>query len=201
MKFDYREPMDKSELDALFRLRHTIYSEDDGLNSMVSASATHDINEFDATALHFGGFDGKFPIACIRITTGAETRFTPWVNSIMSDNNIKTIKRSNSFPFQQHYPNTEWASGFMESLKGCKIGEVGKLAIHKDYRKGGVVLNDLISSFVDYCKTTQKFNTGFGICTHALERYYRKFGFSIVEGSRPFVSNGLPEAVIMRFDN
>ncbi len=201
MTIEYREPKDENELDAILRLRYTVYSEDKELNTMVSASATHDVNEFDTNALHFAGFAGKNPVAYIRITTGHETLFSPWVQNIVSVNNIVVAKHPASFPFQQYYPNPDWALGFIKSLKGRKIGEVGKLAIHKNYRKGGGVLNDLVSSFVNYCKNDQKFNTGFGICTHELERYYRKFGFSIVEGSSAFISNGLPEAVIVRFDN
>jgi hypothetical protein len=78
---------------------------------------------------------------------------------------------------------------------------VGKLAIAKDYRQKGIVLGGLISSFVDYCKKEQKFNTGFGSCSIQLERYYRKFGFMRAHGTVPFIHEGLPEAVIVRFDS
>jgi len=200
MNLHYREPMNISELDSIFRLRHAVYSEDDHLNSMLSASSTHDINEFDFNALHFAAFDGKHPIAYIRITTDSETHFTNWVKTISSRNTIVTEKKRASFPFQYYYPNADWSSSFIEGLKGRKTGEVGRLAIHKNYRKGGVILTGLIASFVDYCKNEQNINTGFGVCTLQLERYYRKFGFSIVEGSEPFIYDGLPEAVIVRFD-
>ena len=110
------------------------------------------------------------------------------------------MKNNVTFPFQQYYPNTTWSLSFLDELKGHKIGEVGRLAIHKNYRKGGVILNELITAFIDYCKNDQKITTGFGSCTLSLERYYRKFGFSIAKGSEPFVYYGLPEAVIVRFD-
>lgn len=60
--------------------------------------------------------------------------------------------------------------------------------------------HELITEFIDYCKNDKKITTGFGSCTLSLERYYRKFGFSITQGSEPFVYDGLPEAVIVRFD-
>jgi predicted GNAT family N-acyltransferase len=201
MNLHYREPNSSTELDSIFRLRHAVYSEDENLNAMVSTSSTHDINEFDFNALHFAAFDGDHPIACIRITTDSETHFTNWVKTISAQNNIALVKNSTAYPFQYYYPNSNWSSSFIEGLKGRKIGEVGRLAIHKNYRKGGVILNGLIASFVDYCKNDQKITTGFGSCTLQLERYYRKFGFSIAQGSIPFIFEGLPEAVIVRFDN
>lgn len=200
MKLHYREPNNLSELDAIFRLRHAVYSEDGNLNKLLSTSSTHDINEFDLNALHFAAFDGENPVAYIRITTDSETHFTDWVKTISANNNITLLKNNVTFPFQQYYPNTTWSLSFLDELKGHKIGEVGRLAIHKNYRKGGVILNELITAFIDYCKNDQKITTGFGSCTLSLERYYRKFGFSIAQGSEPFVYYGLPEAVIVRFD-
>jgi N-acetylglutamate synthase-like GNAT family acetyltransferase len=200
-EIEYREPKNQHELEALFRLRYTVYSADENLHAMVSSSTKHDINEFDINALHYGAFEGSNAIACIRIITTAETRFSPWIKDLISRFKIVLDAPKASFPFQLYYPSPDWCLGFINDLNGRKIGEVGKLAIDKNYRKGGNVLNDLVSSFVHYCKNDQKFNTGFGICTHELERYYRKFGFSIVEGSVPFISDGLPEAVIVRFDN
>jgi Acetyltransferase (GNAT) domain len=201
MIIEYREPVNKAELDSVFRLRQAVYSQNNDLKTMVSRMVTHDINAFDIHALHFAAFDKGRPIACIRMVTNTQTHFSPWVKDIMTVHNIVLKSPETSFPFQGYYPYPDWCLGFISELKGKKFGEVGKLAIHKDYRKGGLVLNDLISSFVNYSKKDQKFNTGFGICTHELERYYRKFGFFVVEGSVPFVYDKLPEAVLVRFDD
>lgn len=201
MDIKYREPSNLNELESLFRLRYIVYSEDRFLNKMVCPSSTHDINYFDLNALHYGAFDGENPIAYIRITTSTKTHFTNWVENILELNNITIESNFRSFPFQSYYPDINWSLSFVDGLKGKKIGEVGKLAIHKDYRKRGIVLEGLIHSFIHYCKKEQKINTGFGSCTLQLERYYRKFGFTRAQGSIPFVHKELPEAVIVRFDS
>ncbi len=201
MGIQYREPSSLQELESLFRLRHIVYSEDAFLNKMVCPSAIHDINQFDLNAFHYGAFDGKDPIAYIRITSASTTHFTDWVEQIIELTNSKIESNFGAFPFQSYYPDRGWSNSFIDGLKGRKIGEVGKLAIYKDYRQKGTVLGNLIPSFVDYCKKEQKFNTGFGSCGIQLERYYRRFGFTRVEGGLPFIYQGLPEAVIVRSDS
>lgn len=201
MSIQYREPFSVQELESLFRLRYIVYSEDTLLSSMVCPSATHDMNQFDLNAFHYGAFDGEKPVAYIRITSENPTHFTPWVKQIIALTSSKIESNFGAFPFQSYYPDQSWSNSFIASLKGKKIGEVGKLAIHKDYRKKGALLEGLIPSFIDYCKKEQKFDTGFGSCGIQLERYYRRFGFTRVEGGLPFVHQGLPEAVIVRFDS
>lgn len=200
MSILYREPLNINELEALFRLRYTIYSEDPDLNSMVQLNAPHDMNSFDLHALHYGAFVNEKPIAYIRITTASETHFTIWVKQLLLKNNIATAPATSFFPFQLYYPDLNWSNKFLLGLEGRKIGEVGKLAIHKDYRKAGNVLTGLIESFIEYCKKDQKIETGFGSCTLTLARYYRKFGFTVASGAQSFIHGTLPEAVIMRFD-
>ena len=200
MLIQYREPLNSNELEALFRLRHLVYSEDAHLNSMIQKTSPYDINGFDLQSLHFGAFENGKAIAYIRITTVLETHFTKWVKEILFKNNIATKTSSSLFPFQSYYPDLNWGIDFISSLEGRKTGEVGKLAIHKDYRKAGVILSGLIESFIDYCKNEQKIETGFGSCALKLARYYRKFGFTPASGAKSFIYEKLPEAVIMRFD-
>ena len=88
MNLIFREPADKNELESLFRLRHTVYSEDTSLHKMVSRHSTHDINWFDLNALHFAGFDGAKPIAYLRMATNSETHFSLSVKEIAAMNNI-----------------------------------------------------------------------------------------------------------------
>lgn len=201
MDIQYREPGNAKELESLFRLRYAVYSEDLFLHKMVSPFSPHDINHFDLNSLHYGAFDGEKPVAYIRIATSSPTHFSKWIEKILDLDSIDPEPDYIGYPFQQYYPDTNWSLTFIESLKGKKIGEVGKLAIHKDYRKGGIVLGSLIPSFIRYCKTEQKMDTGFGICGLKLERYYRKFGFSRAKGSEPFIHKELPEGVIVRFDS
>lgn len=199
MNIQYREPESIKELEDLFRLRYIVYSEDARLKKMVDLNVTFDINEFDLQALHYGAFvDGK-AIAYMRITTNLDTRFTNWVKQIIFHNNILIEPPSFSYPFQSYYPDLNWSNNFVSSLKGKKIGEVGKLAIHKDFRKAETVLSRFIPSFIEYCKLKQKIETGFGLCNLRLARYYKRFGFYSAEGSKPFVYKELPEAVIVQF--
>jgi predicted GNAT family N-acyltransferase len=183
MNIQFREPTSKEELASLFHLRHNVYSEDEHLHSMVTESSVQlDLNSYDHMALHFAAYIENEAIAYIRITTEGETHFTPWVKEIAN-------------------PDSNWSANFVRELNGRKIGEVGKLAIHKDHRTGGVVLSEFIAAFVDYCKKEHTFRTGFGTCSLPLERFYRKFGFVRAEGCEPFTYQDLPEAVIVRFDN
>lgn len=200
MNLDYREPADSKELESLFHLRHTVYAEDSLLHKMLPAHSMHDITRFDLNALHFAGFDGKKPVAYMRMVTRAETKFSGWVKTILSAHKQEAGPVQTPFPFQAYCADKKWSTNFIDQLRGRKIGEVGKLAIDKEYRKGGLALNGLIYAFIYYCREQQKFDTGFGSCILPLERYYRKFGFKRAKGAVPFKYEGLPEAVIVKFD-
>lgn len=199
MSVEYREPINLNELESLFSLRYAIYKEDPALNKMVNSSANHDINKFDLYSFHYGAFINGEAIAYIRITTASHTHFTKWVKQILTANKIATETINSSFPFQNYYPDKKWSENFVSSMEGKNVGEVGKLAIHKEYRKAGTILFGLIDSFIKYCKAEQSIETGFGSCTIKLARYYCKFGFTIVEGTKPFIYGELPEAVIVKF--
>ena len=196
----FREPENIDELESLFRLRYIVYSEDPVMKKLLHSSSPLDINRFDLNALHFAGFVGSIPVAYMRITTNAETHFTGWINTILEKNNIVLEQNSTEYPFQSYCNDEAWYGQFLSGLNGRKIGEVGRLAIHKEHRRGGAVLEDLIRSFIHYCKEEQRFDTGFGSCTLLLERYYSKFGFTRAENAVPFTYKELPEAVIVRFD-
>jgi predicted GNAT family N-acyltransferase len=200
MNIQYREPINADELKRLFNLRFKVYAEDNHLNKLVNLSASHDICEYDLRALHFGAFADGVPIAYIRITTSKETHFAPWVKEITALDQIKREFPMVSFPFQTYYPDLNWSTTFIIGMKGRKIGEVGRLAIHQDYRKGGNVLFNLITSLMQYCIHDRKIETGFGSCTLKLARYYKKFGFEAAMGAKPFVYGELPEAIVVRFD-
>ncbi len=155
MNNTYRELSNLKELESLFRLRYIVYSEDAFLNKMVSPSSNYDINGFDLNEQHYCAFEVENPVAYIRITTSIPTHFTNWVKTILGLSLIKTESHFTSFPFQSYYTATNWCLSFINALKETKIGEVGKLAIHKDDRQKGIILNGLISSFVSYCKMEQ----------------------------------------------
>jgi len=199
MNLDLREPANLHELDSLLRLRYAAYASDPLLQKMVSDREGYDLTHFDQRAMHFGGFINDKPVAYLRMTTNRFTRFAEWVNEIAAQNNIALLPNGARFPFETFSPDKTWNSNFLAALENKKIGEVGKLAIHREHRKRGLVLEKLISAFVDHCHR-DGFDTGFGSCTLPLERYYRKFGFSRAEGATPFVHQGLPPAVIVRFD-
>lgn len=196
----YREPQNIEELELLFGLRYNVYAEDPNLYRMLSSSSFFDINSYDLKAFHFGAFEGVIPVAYIRMSTISETHFTPWVEKLLHKHNMEGKANTFPFPFQEYYPDMEWSTAFIKGLNGRKIGEVGKLTIHKKYRQGGLVLDELITAFINYTKNEQHFETGFGSCSMLLERYYRKFGFQVAEGAQPFVHEDLPEAIIVRFD-
>ena len=197
----FREPNSLSELESLLRLRFSVYSNDAFLSGMVDETALFDISEFDVNAYHFGAFLNNEPIACIRITNATETSFTPWMHQIVLQNKLFISPKQTNFPFQAYYPDKLWSERFIQSLEGKKIGEVGKLAIHTKFRKSGTVLFGLIESFVNYCTDIQSFETGFGVCSLSLARYYKRFGFSKTMGAQSFIYEGLPEANVLRFDN
>ncbi len=200
MDIIYREVKSKNELESLFRLRHKIYSEDQDLRSMISSDLDFEINNFDLNAIHFGAFDAEKPIAYIRIICDSKTIFTAWVEELISENKIILNAINEIFPLQIYYPNKVWITDFLKGFKESKVGEVGKLAIAKDYRNAGEVLDNLISSLIAYLKEVQNFKAAFGLCTKKLARYYRKFGFKIAENSESFCYKDLPEAVIVLFE-
>ena len=176
MNTEYREPITKKELTELFRLRYEVYSKDEKLNQMISSNANLDINSYDLNAFHFGAFQDGLAVGYVRLATQHNTAFTSWVAEIIEHEKIEIAPVPHEFPFQAYYPDTMWGKNFINSLRGRSIGEMGKLAIHEDFRGGEELLNDLISSFLGYCINDLKLETGFGSCSLLLERYYRKFG-------------------------
>jgi|GEM_PF-5862616 len=193
----YREPADPGELKAVFGLRFDVYSEDALLHILLAPTIADDLSSYDVNALHFAAFDGEKAVGYIRMTTGTETHFSEQVKALLPA--VAMHKELPSFPFQSYYPDEKWSRSFLESLQDRKIGEVGRLAIHPDYR-GGDVFSGLITHFISYCKDEQGIQTGFGSCVRGLERYYRRFGFSVIAGSKPFQRKGLEQAVMVRFD-
>lgn len=195
----FREAQSKTELEALFTLRYQVYLEDENLQSMLSENRL-DLTAYDLNALHFGAFENDKAIAYIRLVVENETHFTSLVKELISKNVIEVEKPRFAFPFQNYHPDLIWSEQFIQSLENRKIGEVGRLAIHQDYRKAGKILDALFENFITYCKI-QQINTAFGSCTLLLERYYRKFNFIRAENCEPFIYKNLPEAVIVRFDD
>lgn len=195
----FREAQNKSELEALFALRHQVYLEDENLKSMLSGNQL-DLSVYDLNALHFGAFENNKVIAYIRLVVEKETHFTSWVNQIIKEHQIQLENKKFTFPFQNYHPDLNWSENFIQSLANRKIGEVGRLAILKNYRQAGEILDTLFENFIFYCKK-QHIQTAFGSCTLLLERYYRKFNFQRAENCQPFVYKNLPEAVIVRFDD
>lgn len=196
----FREPANLNELQSLFSLRYQVYKEDKHLNSMLSAVA-HDFTTYDLNALHFGAFEKEKPVAYLRLAVEEKTHLTPWVEELLEREQIALEDKTHAFPFQAYHPDPLWSDRFLQEFSGKRIGEVGRLAIHPDYRQAGHVLDGLISSFICYCKEDRKINAGFGTCTLLLERYYRKFGFQRAKNCRPFVYQNLPEAVVVCFED
>jgi hypothetical protein len=194
MNLSFREPSTEQELKALLDLRSGVYNRERSLQHMVSGN---DITEFDLHSLHFGAFDGERPVAYMRMVQRDQTRFTPWVQNIAG--HIDELPFPADFPFELYSPYKTWNKQFLRNLSGKKIGEAGKLAIHEDYRKDGT-LEHFIRAFVDYCNETRRFDSGFGVCTFKLERFYRRLGFRRAEGAVPFIYSDLPEAVVLQFD-
>ncbi|MFN5417118.1 MAG: GNAT family N-acyltransferase, partial [Flavobacteriia bacterium] len=153
----FREAQNKTELEALFTLRYQVYQEDRNLQSMLSENNL-DLTVYDLNALHFGAFENDKAIAYIRLVAEKETHFTFWVKEIISELGIQLEKQKFPFPFQNYYPDLSWSEDFIESLENRIIGEVGRLAIHKDYRQAGEILDALFENFITYCKN-QGINT------------------------------------------
>ena len=194
MNLEFRPARTEAELRSLLNLRHDVYANDPSLQTMVRGC---DITSFDMRSLHFGAFDNYRAVAYMRMVQEEETSFAAWVKTIAGDD-IIAVPGSARFPFETYCPDKTWNLQFLESLNGKKIGEAGKLAIHKDYRRDAI-LENFIRAFVNYCNETHRFDSGFGICTFTLERFYRRLGFHRANGALPFIHDDLPEAVMLQF--
>lgn len=195
MILEFREAATEQELESLFNLRYDVYSRDQLLQTLVNGS---DITVFDLRSLHFGAFDKGSAVAYMRMVQQDITHFAPWVQSIAGDK-IGTLPVPVNFPFEICCPDKSWNREFLDSLNGKKIGEAGRLAIHEDHRKDRI-LEKFIPAFIHYCNETHHFDSGFGVCTFTLERFYRRLGFHRADGALPFIYNDLPEAVMLQFD-
>lgn len=200
MNLQFREAGNVAELEALLRMRYEIYASDGELAQMVRDCDGYDVSYFDERALHFGAFSGNEPVAYLRMATNELTAFSDWVTEIAKAQSITLHRNGAQFPFENYSPDKTWNKNFISALGNKKIGEVGKLAIRKEYRKDGIVLERLIGAFLQYCRHNC-FDAGFGSCTLPLERYYRKFGFARAGGAVPFTYPGLPPAVMVIFEN
>ncbi len=209
MKINYRQPLSKSELASLFQLRHQVYSEDNEMNSMNSFDMTHDknefdmndfdINPFDINAYHFGAYLKNIPIGYIRMTSSSPTNTSEWTKEIISENGINLITCLNDFPFEKYYPDEYLSKRLINSYSTKKIGEIGKLAIHGDYRNGGLVFENLISQFQLFCFYEQEYDLGIKVCSLEFEMHYKNFGFQRIDHSTTFSYKKVPEAVIIQF--
>jgi hypothetical protein len=200
MNIEFREPRNIRELELLFQLRFSVYAEDVLLNTMLSNTNEIDINNFDINALHFGAFENDLPLACIRIVTNKRTKFSLHVEELISKHKIECPKIQETFPLEIYYSDKTWTADLLMKLSYSKIGEVGKLAIDKKYRKKGIVLDGMIQSIIEYGTKEHAFDFCFGICNETLFRYYKKFGFLQAEGSLKFAYKGLPEAFVVCYD-
>jgi predicted GNAT family N-acyltransferase len=195
MHLEFREASTESELKSLFDLRRNVYSMDPSLRA---ASGGNNITAFDLQSIHFGGFQGNRAVAYMRMVQDEETDLALCVKNI-ANGEIAPIPKGVSFPFEMYAPDKTWNKEFLSSLDGKKIGEAGKLAIHEDFR-GTRVPKDFIRAFVTHCNERYGFDSGFGICTFRLERFYKQLGFYRANGSRPFIHDDLPEAIMLQFD-
>ena len=209
MKISYRQARSKSELASLFQLRHQVFSENQEINSIIQFDLTHDYNEFDPNhydltkfdinACHFGAFIKNMPIGYMRITSSTPTSSTQWTKEIILENGIEIKPNNDSFPFEQHYPDKDWSNRFLNTFSNKKNGEIGKLAIHGDFRNGGLVFQDLIYKIQELCIYELEYDFGITICTLELEDLYKSLGFIRIHNSLIFPYKKSPEAVIMQF--
>lgn len=201
MSFLFKEIHTQKELKDAFLLRQRSYAEDNLFKDLIKGEAQLDIDEFDAFSYHFGCFHKGRLIAYLRLVMSSFTPCEQMVNQIYMDENETIIPQPIcAFPFVQYFPDHEWSHSFLTQLCGKNIGEVGKLCIHPDYRKHPTLLDELLQHFIQFARDEIEIETGFGICTLILERYYRKFGFYRPDGSMPFGYKNLPEGVLLRFD-
>jgi predicted GNAT family N-acyltransferase len=200
MDMVYREPISKDELAELLRLRQDVFSNHSDLSQMLAKNTTIDLDYFDLNSTHYGGFKKGKAISYVRLVGRNKNHQTKWVEQIALSHKLTLTKSSYDFPFQRYYPNPVWSKNFIDSLQNRNIGEMGKLAIHPDFRNDKTHLNRLVESFLSHCVNELKIETGFGSCTLILERYYKKFGFFPARECVPFIYKDLPKAVILQFN-
>ena len=160
MRIEFREPRDIHEMEAIFKLRQEVYSADAVLWKMVDDKAELDINQYDFNANHFGAFNKGELIAAIRFSTAKATHQTESVKKIIKNHQIALQAKSKRFPFENYYPDQAACNNFIQNLAGKNIGEVGKLAIKPEYRKGFELLNQFIEAFIEYARNDLKVDTG-----------------------------------------
>lgn len=170
-----------------------MYAQNDQLKSLARSD---DITFFDCRALHFAAFEKNVPVAYIRMVEKTETKFAPWVHQLAPE---PLLPDFSSFPFEKYCPYKTWNLQFLQSFGSLKVGEAGKLAVHKNHRSD-LFLEEFFRAFLIYCIEKNHFDSGFGVCTFALERFYKRLGFYRAKGAEPFVYEDLPEAVLVRFD-
>lgn len=195
MNVAFREPDNEQELADLFTFRQSVYAQTDSLKSMVQKS---DITFFDKHALHFAAYHENQAVGYMRMVQKKETKFSNWIkNSSPEKDNLNSEKIE--FPFENYSPDKVWNKEFLSRFENQKIGEAGKLAIAKDVRSDQF-LSKFIHAFLDHCIHQNGFQSGFGICTLELERFYKRLGFFRPDGAEPFTHSTLPLAVMVQFD-
>lgn len=195
MDLEFREPVSEQELDELFKFRQTIYAQTESLKTMVQKS---DITFFDQRAFHFAAYHENKPVAYMRMVSRNETKFADWVKNCSPKNDNSKAEKI-EFPFENYSPNKNWNKAFLSRFENQKIGEAGKLAIVENIRSDQF-LSKFVQAFLDYCINQNGFQSGFGICTLELERFYKRLGFFRPNGAEPFTYSSLPLAVMVQFD-
>lgn len=195
MDLEFREPVSEQELSDLFKFRQTIYAQTESLKTMVQKS---DITFFDQRAFHFAAYHENQVIAYMRMVQHRDTKFADWVK-LTAPEITNSSSEKLDFPFENYSPDKTWNKEFLSRFENQKIGEAGKLAIDKNFRSDQF-LSKFVQAFLDYCIHQNGFQSGFGICTLELERFYKRLGFFRPNGSEPFTYKGLPIAVMVQFD-
>jgi predicted GNAT family N-acyltransferase len=195
MNLEFREPLNEQELSELFSFRQSIYAQTESLKTMVQKS---DITFFDQHALHFAAYDENQAVAYMRMVQKQETKFADWIKNISAENHHSNSEKI-EFPFENYSPDKVWNKEFLSRFENQKFGEAGKLAIAKNFRSDQF-LSKFVQSFLDHCIQKNGFQSGFGVCTLELERFYKRLGFFRPEGAEPFTHNDLPLAVMVQFD-
>lgn len=190
---EFREPHTEAQFRQLLEFRQLVYAQNTTLKSL---SLTPDLSAFDARAHHYTAFENDRPVAYMRMVQRSETKFGEWVHRISGN---ALVPAETQFPFEQYAPDKAWNRAFLERFESEKTGEAGKLAIAQSHRSDRF-LKDFVKAFLVYAIHDRGFDSGFGVCTHTLERFYRRLGFYRSEGSQPFVYKDLPAAVLVQFD-
>ncbi|MBK6952503.1 MAG: hypothetical protein IPH24_10775 [Crocinitomicaceae bacterium] len=195
MDLAFREPVSEQELADLFEFRQTIYAQTESLKTMVQKS---DISFFDQRAFHFAAYHENKPVAYMRMVSRNETKFADWIKNCSPENDTSKSEKI-EFPFENYSPDKIWNKDFLSRFENQKIGEAGKLAVAKDVRSD-LFLSKFIHAFLDHCIHQNGFQSGFGICTLELERFYKRLGFFRPDGAEPFTHSSLPLVVMVQFD-